>query len=225
MNKLLILIAAFLLIIQFSNAQTSAGTQTLGVNLGFSFSKTNEMPNTQNAATGSPFIEKYTTLSFGPSYSYFIANDLDLGASLGIASDLETNSDNNFGYPLKYTNNDFGGTIYIRKYFLYKSKFGIRTGPYISYDKSSYNYIYPSAQNSPGYNNHSNNLSAGIKLDLVYYASKKIGFSATLANLAYNHSSSNGGYYQLNQNGNGISLYTGTSALQISMFYVFGGKG
>jgi hypothetical protein len=59
---------------------------------------------------------------------------------------------------------------------------------------------------------------------MVYFASKKLGFSATLANLQYEHYLSAGGN-QLNQNGNGISLYSGTAALQLSMFYMFGGKG
>jgi hypothetical protein len=224
MNKLLILITAFLLTIQFSNAQTSAGTQTLGFNLGFGSGKTNEIPGIQETGIGSSFVEHYNNFSFGPACSYFIADGIDIGVDLNFMSNTETNSDNNFGYPLKYHNYQVSGILYARKYFLYKNTFGIRTGPYIGYGKETTNYSYPSGENLNDNNYNSHNVNAGIKLEMVYYASKKLAFAATLANLQYEHYTSAGGN-QLNQNGNSISLYTGTSALQISMFYVFGGKG
>ncbi|WP_295675997.1 hypothetical protein [uncultured Mucilaginibacter sp.] len=220
MNKLLILIAVFLLTIQFSNAQTEKGNQTLGFNFGFNTGKATEIPGPQSASLGSTFVEKNNYFSLGPNYSYFIANNLDLSVALDFMSNKETNSDNNFGYPLKYTNYQFDAMLYARKYFLYKNKFGIRTGPYIGYGKSTTKYTYTPSDNN---NNNSHNIYAGFKLDMVYYASKKLGFSATLANLQYQRYTSKSGY--LGQDGNGISLYTGTSALQVSMFYTFGGKG
>ena len=224
MNKLLILIAAFFLATQFSNAQTGKGSQTLGFNLGFSAGKTNEIPGIQETNIGSSFVERDNNFNFGPAYSYFIANGIDVGVNLSLMSNTETNSDNNFGYPLKYYNYQVSGTLYARKYFLYKNKFGIRTGPYISYGKETTNYNYTPAENFNDNNYNSHNVTAGIRLDMVYYASKKLGFAATLANLQYEHYISAGGN-QLNQNDNSVSFYSGTTALQISMFFVFGTKG
>jgi len=224
MNKLSILIAAFLLTIQFSNAQTSAGSQTAGFNFGFNSGKTTEAPGSQYTLQGSPFASKNSTFSFGPSYSHFIANGLDIGVMLDFASTTETNSDNNFGYPLKYTNYQFDGILYARKYFLYKDKFGIRTGPYIGYSKSTTKSTYALAENLSDNNYDSHNINAGLRLDLVYFASKRLGFTAALANLQYEHYILRGSN-QLNENANNVSLYTGTAALQISIFYVFGSKG
>lgn len=224
MNKLLILIAAFLMIIQFSNAQTEKGSQTLGFNFGFNSSKINEIPVGQDAANGSSFVTRYDNFNFGPSYSFFTANGVDAGIMLNFMSITQTASANNFGSPTRYNDYEASGTLFVRKYFLFKNKFGIRTGPYLSYGKSTYSYIYPPSQNIINQKNNSNNMIAGADLAMVYYATKNIGFAATLANLQYNHSTSRGGY-QLNQNANSISFYTGTSALQISMFYIFGGKG
>ncbi|MDR3697262.1 hypothetical protein [Mucilaginibacter sp.] len=224
MNKLLIFIAAFLLTIQFSNAQTEKGSQTLGFNLGFGSGKSNESPGAQQTGDGSSFDLHNSNFSFGPAYSYFIANGLDLGAAFNFTSTKQTSPDNNFGYPLKYHDYQASGTLYARKYFLYKNKFGIRTGPFISYGKEATNFTYAPVHDYNPSNSTAHNLTAGIKVDLVYYASKNLGFAAALANLQYNHYTSSGDY-QLNQTSNNISFYTGTSALQISMFYVFGGKG
>jgi len=224
MNKFLILIAAFLFSIQFSNAQTSAGSQTVGFNLGFGSAKSTETPGPQQAGIGSAFIERNHSFNFGPAYSYFIANDLDIGAAIDLMSVTETNEPNNFGYPLKYYNHQASGTVYARKYFLFKNKFGIRTGPFISYGKSTYNYTYDPAQNYNANNSTSRNLDVGLKVEMVYYTSKKLGFAATLANLQYSHATSQG-WYQLNQSSDQFSFYSGTSAIYISMFYTFGGKG
>jgi len=224
MNKFLILVAAFLLTALFSNAQTSAGSQTLGLNLGFGTGKSTEIPGVQEAGIGSPFIEHNNNFNFGPAYSYFISNGLDIGGAVNFLSNRETNTENNFGYPLKYQDYQFSGTLYARKYFLYKNRFGIRTGPYITYGRETTNYTYTAAENFNNNNYNSHYISAGLKLEMVYYASNKLGFAATLADLQYEHYSSAGGY-QLNQRGNSVTLNTGTTALQISIFYVFGGKG
>ncbi|MBB3059039.1 hypothetical protein [Mucilaginibacter gotjawali] len=224
MNKILILITAFLLTIQFSNAQTEKGSQTLGFNFGFGVGKTNESPGAQQTGDGSPFVLRNNNFTFGPLYSYFIANGIDISLALNFASISQTTSDNNFGYPVNYHDYQFSGTLYARKYLLYKNKFGIRTGPYISYGKGTTNFTYPPGDNFNDNSYTSHNLTAGVKLEMVYYASKKFGFAATLANLQYEHYNSAGGN-QLNQNGNNVSFYTGTTALQVSMFYTFGGKG
>jgi hypothetical protein len=224
MNKRFILIAVFLLIIKFSNAQTSAGSQTLGLYLGFSSNTYTNIPVGADAANGPAFTGKNSNFSFGPSYSYFVANDLDIGASIGLGSSTETNADNNFGYPLKYTNYQASGMLYARKYFLLKSKFGIRTGPYVAYSKSTANGYYVPAENIDNSHSDSRDFTAGIKFELVYYPSPKLGISANLASLQYEHSTSTGGF-QLNQSSNGFSFNGATSGLLLSVFYVFGGKG
>jgi hypothetical protein len=173
---------------------------------------------------GSSFIERDHNFNFGPAYSYFIADNIDIGVALNFTSITETNSPNDFGSPLKYHDYQATAIVYARKYFLLKNKFGIRTGPYISYEKATANFTYPSDENFNDNNSNSHSINAGLKLEMVYYASKKLGFSATLANLQYTHTVSGGGY-QLNQNSDSFSFNSGTSAIYISMFYSFGGKG
>jgi hypothetical protein len=100
MNKFLIFIAAFLLTALFSNGQTTAGSQTIGLNLGFSAGKTNESPGAQQTGDGSSFIEHNNDFSCGPVYSLFIANDLDIGVALNFVTVSQKTTDNNFGNPL-----------------------------------------------------------------------------------------------------------------------------
>jgi len=224
MNKRFILIAVFLLIIKFSNAQTSKGSQTVGFYLGFQSNSSTYVPVGTDTTNGPSFTGKNNNFSFGPNYSYFVADGLDIGASIGLVSSTETNSDNNFGYPVRYTNHQASAMLYARKYFLLKNKFGIRTGPYVGYDKQSVKSYDGPSENFYSYNYSSNDFNAGFKLELVYYPSPKLGFSANLANIQYQHSTSKGSN-QLNQNGDGFSFNGAISGLQISMFYVFGGKG
>jgi len=224
MNKFLALMVAFLFAAAFSNAQTTTGSQTLGVSFGIQESKATNMPAGQNTTVGPAFNGKVNNYSFGPSYSFFVANNLDLGVALTFSSLTQTDDNNNFGYPLRYTDYQFNSILYLRKYFLFQNKFGVRVGPYIEYGKSSINYYYSLTDNTNNsiYNNH--NADAGIQLELVYIPTKRFGFSANLANLQYEHSTSTG-TSELNQNANSLSFYGGTSALQFSVFYIFGGKG
>ncbi len=219
MKKLLILTAAFLLIIQFSNAQTSTGTQNLGFNLGFnSENSDNLFINPQDFSTQT-YLTKLTTLNLGPTYNYFIANNIDIGATLNYSSYRLDYSGNVNGIEKQYSN-DFGGIIFIRKYLLYQNKIGFRTGPFLGYDRSSQKITEIPSQSVSDLNSTTNNYSAGLRLDLVYFPLKHVGFSATLANLVYsNYKSDN--KIRGNASGNSINLNLLTSGLAVSAFYIF----
>src|ERR1700750_987713 len=101
MKKTMILVAAVLLAATATYAQTEKGTQNLGINLGFSYNKNSQLNIYPNDGTPQSLETKSTHFSFGPSYSYFIANDLDLGANLSFDNTHMTNVSNNDGYPTK----------------------------------------------------------------------------------------------------------------------------
>jgi hypothetical protein len=224
MNKPFIIIAAFLLAAQFSNAQTSKGDQTLGLYFGLQTISITNTPGYSSASIGPAFKETNSSFSFGPSYSHFVADNVDIGASIGLSSTTDKNADNNFGYPLSYTVYQASAQVYARKYFLLKNKFGIRTGPYMGYEKQSVREHYVAAEDFNNNNSDSHSLYAEVRLELVYYPSPKLGFSVNLANIGYEHSIATEGF-QLNQNSDSLFFNGGTSNLQFSMFYVFGGKG
>ncbi|MDB5110206.1 MAG: hypothetical protein JWR67_1320 [Mucilaginibacter sp.] len=199
-------------------AQTQKGNQLLGGFLGFSTgSGTNNYTNGQN---GTNSTDKTSSFSIGPSYSYFIANNLDLGASIGY-----TDQKTNYSYlrppasnaPLVYDSRSFASSIYLRKYFLYNGKIGIRTGPYAQYffTKSDQNYIDPASN----YNYQIRSINAGLGLDLVYFPTKKLGLSSSIGSLAYNHSTSNQTYVQTKSDSFALNL---SSAVNLSIFYSFG---
>src|ERR1700744_2289180 len=84
MKKAFFLFAALLLASVVSHAQTEKGNQTLGFNFQYSYNNNgginispfdNSVTNTSN---------KYTVFSVAPLYSYFIADKLDLGATLSL---------------------------------------------------------------------------------------------------------------------------------------------
>src|SRR5262249_25125058 len=129
MKKTLILFAALMLAYATSQAQTEKGTQTIG--LGIDYFHENNKGTAIDPNTALSQTTRSSTFSFGPQYSIFIANKLDLGASFSYENATYT-------YPtsfslVKQVSNTYGGSIYLRKYLMFNDKIGLRTGPYLSY--------------------------------------------------------------------------------------------
>jgi hypothetical protein len=168
-----------------------------------------------------------TNFTIGPGYSYFIADKLDIGASLSYQTTAQTytaiQAADNSGYPTKYSNRNFDASVYIRKYYLYKNMIGFRTGAYFMYgygtDQQTYIGTYASGSSS----GTSHQYDAQLRLDLVYYPSKHLGVSANIANAGYSWYKSNG-VNQANSSGDDASVRFVSDGLQLSVFYVFGGK-
>src|ERR1700741_1251077 len=113
MNKFLILIAAFVLTIQFSNAQTTAGTQNLGFSLSYYSTKANYQFVNPGYSTET-YVNRTTDFSIGPSYAYFIANNLDVGGILSYSTYTYGNSVSYTGGLMDETNEQWGATAFIR---------------------------------------------------------------------------------------------------------------
>jgi hypothetical protein len=227
MNKFLILIAAFLCTYKVSNAQTEKGNQTLGVNLGFQYSKGSDVAINPSDNSSTTTNTKYTSFGIGPNYSYFIANKLDLGTSLFYSSFTSDNS-NNLSNP-KVTGRNFEASIFLRKYVLYQNKIGFRVGPYLAYMYGDSKNTYAPANSLYDVENKNYNYMGGFNLSLVYYPSKQLGISASIANLEYDHAKSTASFQNGTNNDHGKSnnLFFDfiSNGLSLSVFYVFGNKG
>jgi hypothetical protein len=226
MNKFLILIAAFLLSYQFSNAQTDKGTQTLGLDLGYNYSNDNDVIVNPDVNSASTVNTRTTGFNIGPNYSYFIADKLDIGAVLSYSSSSTsyyTANTANEIYPLKDFSHDYGGNLFIRKYLMYKDKIGLRPGAYIGYQHGNDQNTYAATSGVPDYISKSDYYFAGASLDIVYYPSKKLGFSARIANLEYEHYKFNNGS-QGNESGDSLNLNYISNGLYLSVFYLFGAE-
>ncbi|HTD99230.1 MAG TPA: hypothetical protein VK668_08065 [Mucilaginibacter sp.] len=219
MKKIAISITIFLLALQAANAQAQKGNQNLGVSLGFYSSNSNY--NYLNIEpSSSQFVNTKTTgFSAYPNYSYFIANNLDIGASIGFGHETDRSSDRISGNGSEQTYKSYFGSIFLRKYYLYNNKIGIRTGPYFSYQYSNSDVAYTpdNLQSSNNYKGH--NYQGGISADFVFYPSSKIGLAANLANLYYARST----WSNLSQtsSSNSVNLQLLNNNLTLSAFYVF----
>lgn len=219
MKRSLILIPVFLFLVQISKAQTEKGSQTLGVNLNFSYydqSGVNVNPYDNSLAEQS---NKFTMFSVGPAYSYFIADNLDLGATLNYSLTNNKNAPNS----LEQDNKNYGGTLFLRKYVLYKNKIGFRIGPYLGYSIGDQKFIYTGPNSIYNSDAKSHTYEGGADLDLVYYPTKHLGVSISLANLDYQHTRTNSGAQGFS-NEDGMNFDFVNNNLAVSLLYVFGGK-
>ena len=223
MNKNLIVCAVLLLAFKISYAQTEKGTQTLGLDFGASRSTSNQT----SANVFEYFGSATTNFTIGPNYSYFIADKLDIGAALSYQTTAQTytvtNVDANGGYPTKYNNKNFDASVYIRKYYMYKNMIGFRTGAYFMYGYGTNKTTYIGTYAASGSSGASHNYDAQLRLDLVYYPSKRLGVSANIANAGYSWYKANG-VNQANTSGDSANVNFISDGLQLSVFYVFGGK-
>jgi hypothetical protein len=223
MNKNLVVCAVLLLAFKIANAQTEKGSQTVGLDFGASRSTSN-----QGTTGGTETVGSATTnFSFGPNYSYFIADKLDIGAALSYQATSQTytapDAPDNSGYPTKYSNKNFDASVYIRKYYMYKNMIGFRTGAYFTYGYGTDQQTYIGTYAAGSSNGTSHNYDAQIRLDLVYYPSKHLGVSANIASADYSWYKGNG-INQANNNGDDASVRFVSDGLQLSVFYVFGSK-
>jgi len=222
MKRSLILIPAFLFLVQISKAQTEKGSQTLGVNLGFEYFDQSgvNISTADNSLTAES--TKYTSFSVGPSYSYFIADNLDLGATLNYSLNNYNYGPDNY-YITRQDNKNYGGTVFLRKYVLYKNKIGFRVGPYFGYSIGDQKFIYTWQFNTNNSDSKSNSYQGGANLDLVYYPTKHLGVSISLANLDYEHTRTNSGAQGF-ANEDGVNFDFVNNNLAVSLLYVFGGR-
>jgi len=226
MKKLLLLTAIAFFALQIANAQTEKGDQTLGFNLNYTYHNDNQTEINTFDTTSSVARTKTTNFGIGPTYSYFIADKLDLGVSLAYNTNVENDYPINGEFGEKETVNIFDASIFLRKYCMYNNKLGVRFGPYLSYSYSNDNDVSTDVNADPANNldTKTHNFDAGLNLDVVYFATKKLGFAATIGNLDYNHYSSKDTPTGDHDKGDNLTLNFINSALSISMFFVFGSK-
>lgn len=223
MKKTFILTFALLLAFVVSHAQTEKGTQTVGLNIQFNQSNANGGVADINGTLINETV-KSNAITIGPQYSYFISDKLDLGGSFSYTGNSRTDPSNGAFSSEKQTNKSYGAMVFLRKYLMFADKFGVRAGPVFGYTHTNNSLVYTPAGN--GYNDmygKENSYTLGLTGELVYYPSKHLGFSATLANLGYNHAhTDNGG--EGTQTSNEFYLNLINSGLSLSVFYSFGGK-
>ena len=208
------------MILEAAHAQNQKGNQTLGIGLGFSAATGSYNYQSNNPAILDITASQSTgSFSANPNYSYFIANNLDLGVSIGFGSGTSNFDDNSANAHFKQIDKNYSGSLYMRKYILYKNKIGIRTGPYFSYQYFDSSYVDKS-NNGSSSSNTGNNYHAGLIADFVYYPASKIGLAVNIGNLSYNYGKANGP--QQSSSSNGVNLQFLNNNLMLTAFYVFG---
>jgi hypothetical protein len=184
MYKKLLLAFVSIIFINTVKAQTEKGSQMLGVSFGVSTTNSDSryIDYSTNAITN--VHGKARNYNIAPTYSYFVADKLDLGLSAGYSH--QTQDYSSIYNPSNTKLDAFNAGIYLRKYFLYENKIGVRTGPMFNYQHGKQTQAYLS---NPESNSEatSNTYSGGVGLDFVYFPVKRLGLTATLGGLTYAH--------------------------------------
>jgi hypothetical protein len=205
-------------------AQTQKGSHLLGGSLSFVTGKgtTTEYPMD---AGGAPTLinNKINSFSIGPSYSYFVANNLDLGGSLAYSTFRETSILPNVASEME-KQRGFNYSVYLRKYFLFENKVGFRVGPYMSYQHTKASSDFGSSV--VGVQEIKSKLfDAGIGFDFVYFPTQRIGLAANIGALGYEHinyTRSDNNQLSMQEKDRTFGLNLANSNLALSVFYSFG---
>ncbi|RVU02026.1 autotransporter outer membrane beta-barrel domain-containing protein [Mucilaginibacter limnophilus] len=209
MTKFFVVMLLCGIAVQASYAQTEKGQQHLGLSFGASTTNGERTDfDFQNNVTVEAKT-KSNQYNIAASYSYFIADKLDLGlsAGYGYGNNEVTNTPN--GYNLK--SDSYFSNIFLRKYFLFNDKIGVRTGPSLAYSKSKNKYV-----NYPEQTQNIKEISGGIRLDFVYFPVKNLGLASGIGNVSYSHQKTTG-YQPASSNTFGISFI---NSLNLSIYYI-----
>jgi hypothetical protein len=214
MYKKLILIVLSVITIHAAKAQTEKGSQSLGATFGVSVTNANtqNISPIDNSSTSTK--GKLTTYSLSPSYSYFIADKLDLGAGIGYSFSKQTYDPPNTQVLQRTLN--YSANIFLRKYFLFDDKIGVRTGPYLNYQKSKQRYTYSTDIGDSNFN--TDTYGGGLGMDFVYFPAKNVGLAATIANLSYQHTK----YTDSTIGDSNQFSFSFVNYLAFSVYYIFG---
>jgi hypothetical protein len=215
MYKKLLLAFVSIIAIQTAKAQTEKGSQMLGVSFGVSTLSSDY--KSFDSATGTYSSVNHGSIThyvFAPSYSYFIADKLDLGVSLGYLYNHQK-FDGGVSSLNTYKERGYNASVYLRKYFLYNNKVGVRTGPYLAYQNSNIVQSYNGGTDNA---TKSNIYTGGVGLDFVYFPVKRLALSAVLGGVNYSHQTNTG---SLEGTSNNFNLAF-ANALILSVNYVFG---
>ncbi|GGH22780.1 autotransporter outer membrane beta-barrel domain-containing protein [Mucilaginibacter phyllosphaerae] len=215
MYKKLLLICLSAITIQTVKAQTEKGSQLLGASFSVMTSRSDSKSfDSATGAYGQNYHGKITQYTITPNYSYFIADKLDLGGAIGYLSSHQK-YDGEQIYSSEYKERGFNAFVYLRKYFLYDNKVGVRTGPYLSYQNSNITRSYPDVADNISKGNY---YAGGVGLDFIYFPVKRLALSAVMGNLNYSRLTYTGSTEGSNSNFN----LTFANSLTLSVNYVFG---
>lgn len=209
LNLLLLVLA--LACTSVARAQTEKGTKNLGFSFGYSTEK--------NSFGGSGQKQKRTDFDIGPTFSYFIADRLDLGASLGYFR-IEQDYQGSNSYSNGSSMDQVGASVFLRKHIMLSDQFGIRTGPFAAFTTGE---STQDNANEVDYTVKSKSFSGGLNLGIEYFPTKRIGIAANLVSLSYGHSRSEQQGTQQVTKVNSFNLNV-TNGLNLSIFLVFGGN-
>jgi hypothetical protein len=226
-KKIILMLLALSCAATTLKAQTEKGSQLLGGGLGVSQGKSTNEYGSGVGYNSYSYTNKTTSFSIGPNYSYFVAKNLDLGGSVGYTyqNSKFTDNVNQTNTPDNVKIQSLSVSVYLRKYFLYDNKIGIRTGPYATFQRNTTTNslsTIPAGSYIPYYESQKgNSAGGGLALDFVYFPYKKLGLAASMGSLSYNHydSSNDQDGYKTRSNSVNLSVFSGVN---FSVFYAFG---
>lgn len=217
MKKAFLLIAVLFLTSLISYAQTEKGSQTIGLNLGFSYSKGNTVLTDPNSGGYYKGTNQTTNFNIGPTYSYFIADKIDLGGYFSYSLSSSTGPYAP-GAETKSSGHAYAGGVFLRKYFMFGNKIGALTGPYLYYTRNNSGITYSQPYTISNGSSFGETGGIGMQFGLVYYPLKNLGVTTHLANLDFSHYT-NHNNADNSSSGNSVNLNLITSGFSLSIVY------
>jgi hypothetical protein len=194
-------------------AQTTQGTKVVSGSVGISTSQQKD----ENLNETGKII--HTNFNISPSVGYFINDELELGAEIGLSYSKSkyNNEKESYESTSEGTNKEIGLSPYIKKYFMLSEKVALTGAASAGFSVGRYK---SEANYSPTPYKHSiNRFQAGIAPGITFFPTENIGLSAAFGWLGYRYVSTKSEEGQSKSSSSNFGLDLNSSTLGIGFSY------
>lgn len=185
-----------------ANAQEfiTKGTSLIGGSIGYDQRKSEDLNLNVTTLVNQDIINDFSRFTFAPTYAKAIKDGLMLGGSISITTQESEISVQqvNFTQTDNRSSNTIGFSVFLRRYYEIKGKFGAYIEPRISFSRGSEDrtFDFRDSSNPTFFQEETieattTTFGGGANLGLYYFISDRFSLETTLANVLISRSKTN----------------------------------
>jgi hypothetical protein len=184
MQKIFLLVIGCCAIVQLGHAQSAIKAGTVALSGSINFTQNKEETTSSSSSYGGPYTYTYTnkTFNFNPGLSYFVADNLAIGADAAWGIQEISIKSGGSANPSYRTTTSLRVGPFARYYHMLTDQFGFTGTLGAGYAHDS----QPASTNSSSYDLKTNGFYAALTPGLIFLPIPRLGLGASIGGLSYN---------------------------------------